>query len=464
MDRNEFIRRMFERAAASGGDAAPEANVAPGTNVVSEVCYETGSSFEVSVKDGEILQYNVSDSTGLGFRVLKDGHTGTASTQILDDEAVAQLVDGALENAALVESKDEQFMFSGSGQYPELELFNPAIEALTAAEKIDMAKRLEQLALQQDPRIHQVEDCVILTSSDERVMTNTLGLNVSARANLLGGYVGVVARDGEKVNNAYKLFFTMDPDSVDLEAVAAAAAKEAIDGLDGAPVPSGKYRVLLRRDVAGTLLATFSGIFSADNAQRGLSRLKGREGEAIAAPCVTLMDDPHRAGSAASTPFDGEGVATKVKAVIEGGRLNTLLHNLKTAHKQGVETTANAARPSYASPVGIAPTNFYFTPSEADFDAMVELTGDGLLITDLQGMHAGANSITGDFSLAAKGFRIEGGKLTAPVNQITVAGNFYELLNDIEAVGADLEFRSPGVSCFGSPSLLVKGLSVAGAE
>ena len=294
-------------------------------------------------------------------------------------------------------------------------------------------------------------------------MTNTLGLNVSVRTGLLGGYVAAVAREGERVNTGFKLFFTMDPAEVDLEAVAKAASKEALDGLHGAPVPTGRYRVLLRNDVAGTLLSTFSGIFSADNAQRGLSRLKGREGEVIAADCVTLTDDPHRPGSASSTPFDGEGVATRVKAVIENGRLNTLLHNLKTAHKQGVETTANAARPSYASPVGIAPTNFYFEPTDLTREAMIEKTGDGLMITDLQGMHAGANPITGDFSLAAKGFRIEGGRLGGAVQQITVAGNFYELLRDIEAVGGDLEFHAPGVSCFGSPSLIVKGLSVAGA-
>ena len=448
MDRNEFIARLMRSAAERG--------------VAGEVCYENGESFEVSVKDGEIHQYNVSDGMGLGFRVLKDGHTGTASTQILDEDALNQLIDGAIENAALVESKDRQFMYAGDEAYPALELYNPAIPAMDAARKIDMAKRLERLALSQDARIRQVEDCAVFSSSEERVLTNTLGLNVSTRTALLGGYVAVVARDGDKVNTGMKLFFTMNPDEVDLEAVAKAAAKEALDGLDGAPVGSGKYRVLLRRDVAATLLSTFAGIFSADNAQRGLSRLKGREGEMIADACVTIMDNPHRAGSASSTPFDGEGVATRVKAVIEGGRLNTLLHNLKTAHKQGVQTTAYAARSSYAAAVGVAPTNFYFAPSDTDFDAMVERTGDGLLISDIQGMHAGANAITGDFSLAAKGFRIEGGRITTPVNQITVAGSFYELLKNIEAVGADLDFRAPGASCFGSPSLLVAALSVAG--
>ena len=93
---------------------------------------------------------------------------------------------------------------------------------------------------------------------------------------------------------------------------------------------------------------------------------------------------------------------------------------------------------------------------------MIARVGDGLLITELQGMHAGANPITGDFSLAAKGFTVKGGRLAEPVNQITVAGNFYELLTGIEAVGGDLEFHAPGASCFGSPSLLIKALSVAG--
>lgn len=448
MDRNEFVSRLMEAARARG--------------VSGEICYENGESFEVSVKNGEIHQYNVSDGMGLGFRVLKDGHTGTASTQILDEDALHQLIDGAVENAGLVESEDEQFMYAGDGEYPVLDLYNPEIEAMPASAKIDMAKKLEKLALAQDARIQQVEDCAVFSSIDERVLTNTLGLNVSAKSALLGGYVSVVAREGDKVNTGMKLFFTMKPGEVDLEAVAKAAAQEALDGLDGAPVKSGKYRVLLRNDVAGTLLRTFAGIFSADNAQRGLSRLKGREGEVIASECVTLMDDPHLAGSASSAPFDGEGVVTRVKAVIEKGRLNTLLHNLKTAHKQGVQTTANASRGSYAAGVGVAPSNFYFAPSETDFDGMVERTGDGLLITDVQGMHAGANAITGDFSLAAKGFKIEGGRITAPVNQITVAGNFYELLKDIAAVGADLDFRAPGTSCFGSPSLLVGELSVAG--
>jgi len=453
MERKEFIEKLFARAREKAGDAP---------DFACEACCGSNEEFEVQVKKGEIYQYNVSDGGGLGFRMLVNGKMGYASTQILDEAAVDMLVDGALENAILVESEDRQFIFGGSERYPELKTFEPRLEEISAARKIEMAKELERLTLAQDPRIAQVEDCALFSTRAESAIVNSKGLNVSVRGNLLGGYTAVVARDGEKVNTGFKVFFTMDPDEIDLEKVAREAAREALDGLDAVQAESGGYRVLLRNDVAATLLSTFSGVFSAENAQRGLSRLKGREGETIAAACVTLLDDPHREGSAASTPFDGEGVATQPKAVIEDGLLNTLLHNLKTAHKQGVQTTANASRPGYAAPVGVAPTNFYFKPTQASFDEMLSKLGDGLLITELQGMHAGANPITGDFSLAAKGFRVRDGRKAEAVAQITIASNFYELLSAVEAVGGDLDFLAPGGSCFGSPSLLIKSLSVAG--
>lgn len=453
MDRNEFIQRLFERAREKAGDAP---------DFACEACFGSSESFQTEVKDGEIYQYNVSEDGGLGFRALVNGKMGYASTQILDEDAIDMLVDGALENAAVVESEDRQFLFAGSDKYPELKLYEPRLDGIDEAQKIEMARKLEKLTLEQDARIVQVEDCAVFSERAESAIVNTLGLNVSTRGNLLGGYVVAVARDGDKANTGLKLFFTMNPDEIDLEKVARTAAREALAGLEAVQAPSGSYRALLRSDVAGELLATFGGVFSADNAQRGLSRLEGREGEVVAAACVTLKDDPHRPGSVASTPFDGEGVATYPKAVIENGRLTTLLHNLKTAHKQGVTTTANASRPGYAAPVGVAPTNFYFEPSDAGFDEMLSKLGDGLLITELQGMHAGANPITGDFSLAAKGFMVRGGVAAEAVNQITVAGNFYELLTGVEAVGGDLEFQAPGGGCFGSPSLLVSKLSVAG--
>lgn len=118
------------------------------------------------------------------------------------------------------------------------------------------------------------------------------------------------------------------------------------------------------------LLQTFSSVFSADAAQKGLSLLAGKEHSQIAAPCVTLVDDPLLPGGFASRPFDGEGVATYTKKVIENGVLTTLLHNLKTANKAGCASTGNASRASYAASVGVSPTNFFLQPGQADLDAL----------------------------------------------------------------------------------------------
>lgn len=208
-----------------------------------------------------------------------------------------------------------------------------------------------------------------------------------------------------------------------------------------------------------SLLATFSGIFSAENAQEGLSLLTGKEGEMIASLAVTLMDDPLLPDGLASKPFDAEGVATRTKAIIEAGQLNTLLHNRKTAKKQGVPSTGNAGKAGYAGTIRVSPTNLFIKPGECTLLQLEQNLGEGLVITDLEGLHSGANPVSGDFSLSAKGYTVQNGVKKSPVQQITVAGNFYTLLKDIRKVGSDLLFPGRSVGC---PSVLVDEMAVAG--
>jgi PmbA protein len=300
----------------------------------------------------------------------------------------------------------------------------------------------------------------VFYSAGGRRIVNSKGMDVAFRDNAVGAYVSAVAREGERAGSAYRVAMRRDG-APDFDKLAREASLEALDFLSAAPVASGTYPVVLRASAALELLAAFAGAFSADEAQRGLSPLKGREGEVVAAACVTLMDDPLNPLGLAASPFDGEGVPARTKAVIDGGRLTTLLHNLKTAAKQGVASTGNAAR-GYSSAISVAPSNFYFKPSDEPVFGLLARAEGGLMITELQGMHSGANAVSGDFSLSAKGYRIEGGKAAVPVDQITVAGNFYELLKEVQAVASDLEFGQPGGSCIGSPSILVEKLSIAG--
>lgn len=167
-------------------------------------------------------------------------------------------------------------------------------------------------------------------------------------------------------------------------------------------------------------------------------------------------------GGLASRSFDGEGVACKYKKVIDKGVLKTYLHNLKTARKDGVETTGNASKGSYKSSISIAPSNFYVEKGEKTLEEIIKSSDKAIMITELQGLHSGLNSVSGDFSLAALGYLIEEGKIVRPVEQIIVSGNYFEMIKNIEEVGSDLKFGLPGEAYIGSPSLKVKSLAIAG--
>jgi PmbA protein len=196
-----------------------------------------------------------------------------------------------------------------------------------------------------------------------------------------------------------------------------------------------------------------------DSAQKGLSLLKDKEGEIIASELLTIVDDPLLDNGLGSAPFDDEGVATYRKEIISNGKLETLLHNLKTANKDNIKTTGNGFKSSYSSSVGVSPTNLFIQKGEYSLEELMNKLGEGVIITDFAGLHSGANSITGDFSLAAKGYYIKDGKKQYPIEQITVAGNYFDLIKDIKAIGDDLNFP---MSSFGAPSILVNTLSIAG--
>lgn len=449
MELNDYIKRLLDEAGRAGFEAA-------------ECCYVSGEDMEISAMGGEIDDYSISTSLGLSLRGLYNGRMGYASTRVLDEESIGWLIESARQSAELVDNDDKEFLFAGSDSYAQVNAFAPELEQIGARDKIDAALELERATLGMDERIKRVQGCAVVSQRAQTRLVNTLGLDVSHMENVVGAYVSAIAEaDGDTATGS-AVRFGRERGLLDAAALAREAAQEALGMLGARPCASGRYAVLLRRDVMAGLLETFAGMFSAEAAQHGLSLLRDREGDRIAAPCVTIIDDPLRPDGNASTPFDAEGVATYTKAVVEDGVLRTLLHNLKTAHKQGVATTGNAARPSLGGSITVAPTNFYIKPGERPFDALLGEVGNGLLVTDIMGMHSGANGISGDFSLGARGFIIKDGRLDRPVKGITIAGNFLELLTSVSEVGSDLWFGMPGGSCCGAPSVIVPELSVAG--
>ena len=446
MEMQQFIDKLLAAAKEQGIDPA-------------EVYVSAGSNFTARVMQGSLDAYNVSSRQGLGLRGVYQGKMGYASTQAFDEEAIAQLIEGVKEGATLREDEDGEEIYPGDDAYPEVSSWSEELEQVSSTEKLDAGQALEQAAIHCVPTVTQCDGTCVSTVSGEIQLRNSYGLNLRHRSNLYLTYTDAIAREGDSTATALAFQGGRDFSKVDPKALGEQAAHEAAAALHGSPVTAGSYRVILRWDAMQALLETFSGIFSAENAQQGMSLLKGREGDTIAASCVTLMDDPLLPDGYASAPFDEEGVASRTKAVVEAGVLQTLLHNRKTARKQGVASTGNASRPGLSAPITVAPTNLFFRPGTQTLAELEAQMGDGLVITDLSGLHAGANTTSGDFSLLSKGYLLEGGKRVRPVEQITVAGNFYQLLKNIRALGSDLTFPASGV---GAPSVDVGTLSVSG--
>lgn len=440
MNITQFAERLFEAAAAAG--------IAP-----AEICFAQKESFNVRARAGKLEDYQVSEVTSLSLRGRCGARIGTASTQALDEESIAMLVRGVIESAELIENEEQDEILPPDEHYETVCNYEPALEEVSAQEKIALALEADRLVAQADARV-QPKGTSVASAKETFCLKNTLGLDLSHTSNMIYAYCGTLAKDGERTATGNKLLWGYGMDAVNAQALAQGCVEDALSKLYAGRMKSGEYRVVIRRDAMADLLSTFSGVFSADNAQKGMSLLAGKEGQSVASACVTLVDDPLMPWGLGSGAFDREGAATRRKNLIEGGILRTLLHNRKTAKKAGVETTGNAAGGGR-----VAPSNLYILPGEADEAALLEQLGEGLYLTEVSGLHAGANPISGDFSLLSRGFEVKGGKAVRAVEQFTVAGNFYKLIGDILCVGSDLLFEGSPVGC---PSVLAAGLSVAG--
>lgn len=446
MELNLFVKELFSKAQEEGFYEY-------------EVYYVDRESLSISVYKEEVEKYNLNNSAGLSFRGKFGDRIGYSYTEILDEDAIEMLVKKAKENVLAIENNDIQFIYEGDKEYKEISTYHEELEDIPADKLINIAISMEKEAKKYCNKVESFSGCSVSYSSGKYGIINSKGLNLSNKSNLLTAYVVPIVKDLDKMYDGCGYVVAKSLNDVKPDKIAKMGVDEALSKIGGTSIASGNYKVIINNEAMVSLLSTFAGIFSGDAVQKGLSLLKDKEGEIIATDIVNLVDDPHLEDGLASVSFDDEGVATLKTYLIKNGKLNSLLHNLKTANKAGVKSTGNGFKSSYASPISVSPTNFYIEPGINSLEEMTKKINKGLIITDFAGLHSGANSITGDFSLAAKGFYIEDGIKTHPVEQITVAGNFFTLLNNIEEIGSDLKFP---MSSVGSPSIVIKELSIAG--
>lgn len=420
-----------------------------------EVYYEKTSSFGCGVFNGELEHYETAETGGLSFRGLIDGKMGYAYTEKIDEDSIPFILESAKNNAGVLESEEMDEIFEGSPSYQNVDWFSESLSKVTIPEKISLMLEIEKKISEYSPKVKLVNGR-LKDMAGEKAIANNKGLALHERQNYIYLYFIVVVEDGEEKKSANTFKITRDFSKWNPDEIAKEAAEEALRNLNEKAAANKKYPILLRRDAAAAFVATFNSIFSAEEAQFGQSLLAGKTGEKIAADTVTFIDDPFHPLGLSNRNFDSEGVASQELTVVENGVLKTLLHNRKTAKKDGVETTGHAYK-SYKGTLTVAPSNFYVKPGVKEYEEMIAGLQEGVLITELSGLHSGANAVSGDFSVAARGFYVKDGKIEAPTTLMTIAGNFFTVLKDVVEAGSDLEFGTSGV---GSPTLLVRELSV----
>ena len=444
----EVAGRVVELARKAGADQA-------------DVYLATSREFEVTVRSGQIEVLKEALSRGLGLRVIRDHRLGFAHTNDFSAESLRRLAD---ETAAMAKyaSQDEfhglpdDAAGTGAPATQDLEIVDPGLGGLTTETKIAIARQMEDAAMTFDPRVKVVEGSSVSDGEEEVTLVNSKGFCSSYRGAGSSLSCAVIAEEHEKrqVNYWYSSRRQF-ADHEAPEAVGRKAAERAVRLLSARKVPSGKFPVVFDPFVAASFLASVAGAVNGESVFRKLSFLADTIGQKIASEALTIIDDGRLPRGLGTKPFDGEGVTTATKAVIERGVLKTYLYDSYTGRKVKGASTGNAAR-SYGSTPHISPLNFYIPNGSSSVSEILASVGQGLYVTGMIGF--GVDIVTGQFSRGASGLWIANGEPAYPVHEVTVASTLQEMLQNVEMIGSDLVFNG-SVS---SPTLKFRSMTISG--
>ena len=428
-----------------------------------DLFYARSRTLEMKAFKGEIASFAESDEQWVSARVIDDRRMGSAYTERFDDESIERVALRARENARFAGSDPGNTLFAGdeSGERGDYDGRRGSLDTVSIDGKKAMAIAAERAAKAYDARIVNVPYCYYAESDGAHAIASTYGVSKTQLTSSCMCYVMVIARDGEETQTGSEFVYAADPSTMDTEAVARTAAARAIEKLGAREIDSGTYRVVFDSRSASQLLGAFiaspGSPFYGETIQKRRSMLAGKLGTRIASDLFTVVDDPARGLSPAF--FDGDGVATRALTLVDRGTFDAVVHTVYSAAREaGAKTTGHAKRGRERVTTGLHRP--YLDNGDGSLDALLTQMGSGILITEVEGLHAGLNTVTGDFSLSAKGFLVEGGVRGAPVRNVVAAGNFFELASNVVAKAGDL--RDDNRGGFDSPSVLVEAVSVSG--
>jgi len=413
-----------------------------------EASASLASGCSVQVRLGAIDTVQHSRDRSVGVTVYREGRKGSATSSDFSPGALAATVEAALAAARHTEPDPaaglvEEALLAAA--WPELDLHHPWDWTPEAA--IEQAITMEAAGRAVDARLSNSDGAGLSWGESVQVLGNSKGFlggyatsRGSASCTLIASDAGGMQRDG------WYASARAPSDLPLLEQIGRTAGERAVARLGARRLATGAMPVIFEYPAAASLVSHFLGAISGGSLYRRTSFLLDRLGTSVFPAFLSLREAPHLPRGAGSAPFDADGVATQDRALVNGGRLEGLLLSAYSARRLGMQTTGNAG----------GAHNVLVSPGAEDLAGLMRRMGDGLLVTDLMGF--GVNATTGDYSRGAAGFRVEGGAIAYPVEEITIAGNLKDMFLGIQAVANDEDDNSR----IRTGSILIDQMTIAG--
>ncbi|MDD4000628.1 MAG: TldD/PmbA family protein [Bacilli bacterium] len=421
-----------------------------------EVFVNSSVATNINVFNGEIDKNHSHNQVTISVRAIYNGKMAYLETSN-QAEDLDLILDTLKENAQTLTTNEEFEIFSGSAEYLDFPANDGSFSKISLVDKVNMLLDLEKEVKAYDERIILVPYCGYIEESETKRIINSKGLDLERSKEFAYVLAQAVAKENEQTQSAFEIEIKLNYTDLDPILVAQKVAKKAIKKLNADALPSKVYPIVIENDAMADLFHVFTSFFSGEAAVKKLTPLIGKEGQKLFSDKLTIVDEPIYPESVFNEPFDDEGVACYQKEIVKEGVFQTMMHNLKTARYFKTTSTGNGFRSGGS--IGVRGVNFYIKPGNQTVDELIKGIDEGILVTDLSGLHAGANPITGDFSAQSSGFLIKDGKVDRPVTLIVVSGNFIEIMNQIEGIGNDFKINSSGI---GTASIRFKGMPVSG--
>ncbi len=416
---------------------------------------------EVRAYEGEVESLSSAETEGIGIRVIAGGRQGFAYAATLDEAIMAETLDEARDNATFGTVDPFAGLATPDGVAPaDIDLWQDELADFPTADKVTLAMEVERVTRAADTRIKGVETASYDDVSSEAAVASSAGIRASTRRTVCSVYVDAMATDGEQTQTGYGYSVARRPGDLDVAKAAADAAHRATRLLGARKPPSRHLTVFFDPIVTASLLGLLSRALSGEAVLKGRSMFADREGEAVGAASLTLVDDPTDPLAYGAGRYDAEGLATRRNLLLDGGVVAGFMHNSYTGRRSGRASTGSAVRGGFKGTPGVGSRALSLAPGDLTQEELLAKFGEGLLVQSVTGMHSGSSPVSGDFSVGIEGLMVREGAAAEPVREATVASTLQRMLHDVAAVGADLEWL-PGSAA--GVTLVVADMSLSGS-